>query len=91
MEKICKVLGVSKSGYFKWIKRPKSSRQKKHEELSQKVLKTHIEFKQRYGSIKITKMLNKQGIKVSQRIVSRIMTKNNWKSCFKCYFLHIQL
>ncbi|MBS4189775.1 IS3 family transposase [Bacillus sp. FJAT-49705] len=54
-------------------------------------MKTHIEFKQRYGSIKITKMLNKQGIKVSQRIVSRIMTKNNWKSCFKCYFLHIQL
>ncbi|WP_249365496.1 IS3 family transposase [Cytobacillus citreus] len=81
VEKMCKVLGVSKSGYFKWIKRPKSSRQKKHEELSQQVLKTHIEFKQRYGSIKITKMLNKRGIKVSQRTVSRIMTKNNWKSC----------
>jgi putative transposase len=78
---MCKVLGVSKGGYFKWLKRPKSDRQKKHEELSQKILQIHLEFKQRYGSVKITKILNKRGIKVSERTVSRIMTKNNWKSC----------
>lgn len=78
---MCKVLGVSKSGYFKWIKRPKSDRQKQHEKLSQKVLQTHLEFEQRYGSVKIAKTLNKHGVKVSQRTVSRIMTKNNWKSC----------
>ncbi|MGI6684442.1 MAG: IS3 family transposase [Bacillota bacterium] len=81
VEKMCKVLGVSKSGYFKWLNRPKSDRQKQHEELSQKILQTHLEFKQRYGSVKITKTLNKQGVKVSGRTVSRIMTKNQWKSC----------
>ncbi len=78
---MCKVLGVSKSGYFKWLNRPKSDRQKKHEKLSQKIFQTHLEFKQRYGSIKIAKTLNKRGLKVSERTVSRIMTKNNWKSC----------
>ena len=78
---MCKVLGVSKGGYFKWLKRPKSDRQKKHEELSQKILQIHLEFKQRYGSKKVTKTLNKRGIQVSERTVSRIMTKNNWKSC----------
>ncbi|MEK5390257.1 MULTISPECIES: IS3 family transposase [Heyndrickxia] len=81
VEKMCKVLGVSKSGYFKWLNRPKSNRQKKHEKLAQKILKTHLEFKQRYGSVKITKTLNKRGMKVSERTVSRIMTKNQWKSC----------
>jgi putative transposase len=78
---MCKVLGVSKSGYFKWLKRPKSNQQKKHEKLSQKILQTHLEFKHRYGSVKIAKTLNKRGVKVSERTVSRIMTKNNWKSC----------
>jgi len=78
---MCSVLGVSKSGYFKWIKRPKSEQQKKHEKLSQEILKTHLEFKQRYGSVKITKTLNKRGVEVSERTVSRIMTENNWKSC----------
>ncbi|MDM5155829.1 IS3 family transposase [Bacillus sp. DX1.1] len=72
---------VSKSGYFKWLKRPKSNRKKKHEKLTQKVLQTHLEHNQRYGSVKIAKTLNKCGVKVSERTVSRIMTNNQWKSC----------
>ena len=67
VEKMCDVLGVSKSGYFKWLKRPKSDRKKQHEKLSQKIFQTHLEFEQRYG-----------GVKVSERTVSRIMTKNQW-------------
>lgn len=78
---MCLVLGVSKSGYFKWLNRPKSSRQKKTERLTRIILRTHLEFHQRYGSVKITKTLNKRGVKVSERTVSRIMTNNNWKSC----------
>lgn len=78
---MCNVLGVSKSGYFKWLNRPKSDRQKKHEKLSKVILRTHLEFKQRYGSTKITKTINKRGVKVSERTVSRIMTANKWKSC----------
>ncbi|MEH6889414.1 IS3 family transposase [Bacillus sp. JJ864] len=81
VEKMCNVLGASKSGYFKWLKRPKSDRQKQHEKLSQEIFQTHLEFKQRYGSVKIAKTLNKRGVKVSERTVSRIMTKNQWKSC----------
>lgn len=78
---MCKVLGVSKSGYYKWLNRPKSARAKKHEKLTKQVLQTHLEFNQRYGSVKITRTLKKRGVEVSERTVSRIMTKNNWKSC----------
>jgi putative transposase len=78
---MCNVLGASKSGYFKWLKRPKSDREKKHEKVTQAILRTHLEFKQRYGSVKIAKTLNKRGLKVSERTVSRIMTNNQWKSC----------
>jgi putative transposase len=68
---MCSVLGVSKSGYFKWLKRPKSDRQKQHEKLSQEILQTHLEFKQRYGSIKIAKTLNRRGVKVSENVLDR--------------------
>jgi putative transposase len=78
---MCLVLGVSKSGYFKWLNRPISNRQKKHEQLAKAILRTHLEFQQRYGSVKITKTLNKRGVQVSERTVSRIMTKNQLKSC----------
>lgn len=78
---MCLVLGVSKSGYFKWLNRPKSDRQKKHEKITKAILRIHLEYKQRYGSVKITKTLNKRGVAVSERTVSRIMTKNKWTSC----------
>ncbi|WP_445506427.1 IS3 family transposase [Niallia sp. 03190] len=67
-------MGVSKSGYFNWLNRPKSEQRKKQEKLSQAILQTRLEFKQRYGCVKITKTLNKRGVKVSERTVSRIMT-----------------
>ncbi|WP_445662653.1 IS3 family transposase [Cytobacillus sp. FSL R5-0596] len=35
----------------------------------------------RYGRVKIVKTLNKRGVNVNERTVSRIMSKNNWKSC----------
>ncbi|MBS4193176.1 hypothetical protein KHA94_24070 [Bacillus sp. FJAT-49705] len=44
-------------------------------------MQTHLEFKQIYRSVKIAKTLKKRGVKVSERTVSRIITKNNWKSC----------
>jgi len=62
------------------VKTTQSERRKKHEKLTQKILQTHLEFKQRYGSVKIAKTLNKRGVKVNERTVSRIMIKNNWKS-----------
>ncbi|NMA85512.1 MAG: IS3 family transposase [Epulopiscium sp.] len=40
------------------------------------MLQTDLEFKQRYGSVKITKPLNKRDLELSERTVSRIMTKN---------------
>jgi putative transposase len=32
---MCQVLGVSKSGYYAWLKRPKSNQKEKKEQLTQ--------------------------------------------------------
>lgn len=69
VDKMCKVLGVSESSFFKWLKRPKSERQKKHEKLSQEILQTHLEHKIRYGSRGGTSMKNKHRLVMNIIIV----------------------
>lgn len=70
---MCKVLDVSTSGYYKWIKRKPSAR-----ELHQKMLKKRIKyyyfhFKRRAGSRPITAALHEKKILVSSKTVSRLM------------------
>ena len=46
-----------------------------NEELDQKIKEEFKKSKKRYGSPKITKILNKKGLKVSQKRVARRMKK----------------
>lgn len=71
--KMCQVLGVTKSGYYHWRKRPKSEQRKKKEALTREVKRVFVESKERYGSPKITQVLVQQGIHTTQKNVSRIM------------------
>lgn len=77
---MCKVLEVSRSGYYAWCERPPSNRTKKRKELVKKIRKTHQESRELYGSPKITQALRKQGITVSERTVSRLMTQHQIRS-----------
>src|SRR5690625_6597488 len=77
---MCQVLGVTKSGYYDWRKRPKSEQKKKKEALTKQVKRVFIESKKRYGSPKITKILNQEGIHTTEKNVSRIMRENNMRS-----------
>ncbi|NSL53382.1 IS3 family transposase, partial [Bacillus sp. P2(2020)] len=71
---------MSKSGYYAWRGRPKSNQKKRKEELTILVRRAHLESRQNYGSPKITKQLNRQGIQVSEKTVTRIMQENNIRS-----------
>lgn len=77
---MCEVLGVSKSGYYNWRKRPKSEQKKKKEVLTREIKRIFVESKERYGSPKITKVLEEQGIHTTEKNVSRIMRENNMQS-----------
>jgi putative transposase len=78
--KMCEVLGVSKSGYYGWSKRPLSNRAKRRQELTKEVKRVHEESNQIYGSPKIHKQLGNEGIKTSQRTVQRIMVDASIRS-----------
>lgn len=70
---LCKAVKLHHSVYY-YHKKNKENRYKKaNEELDKKIKEEYEKSKKRYGSPKITKMLNKEGIKVSQKRVARRM------------------
>lgn len=83
MEKMCNVLGVSKSGYYKWQqnKTKENSYQKRRNLLLARITWLFLDAHKRYGSPKITKLLRREGWAVSQRLVGKIMSENGLRSC----------
>jgi len=83
MEKMCSVLGVSKSGYYKWAqeKDNENSYQRRRNALLSRISWLFFDSHQRYGSPKITKLLRREGWIVSQRLVGKIMSENGLRSC----------
>nr|WP_236619688.1 IS3 family transposase [Bacillus sp. 1NLA3E] len=78
--KMCSVFGVSKSGYYDWLKRDESEQRMARKRLTEEIKNIYYKSKKRYGSIKITRELRKTGFSVSERHVQRIMTEEGMKS-----------
>lgn len=83
---MCEVMGVSESGYYKWKNRRTSPRSEWNELIAAEVVRVHKESKRRYGSPRITKDLNQDGIKVSQPTVAKVMKKQGIRSIAKKKF-----
>ncbi|WP_153126783.1 IS3 family transposase [Peribacillus tepidiphilus] len=80
VEKMCKVLKVSRSGYYKWRDRPESERTKRHKTLVRLVKKSFLGSRELYGSPKIAKDLVRNGTPVCQKTVARIMKEEGLRS-----------
>jgi transposase InsO family protein len=73
------VLGVAKSGYYAWLKRPKSNRALENEKLSVSIEAVYKESRGNSGSLKVQHGLNKRGINVSRARIARIMKSRGWR------------
>lgn len=74
---LCRVLEVSTSGYYDWINRPMSQRDKDNQRLTLKLHCFHQQSKEIYGSPKLHKDLLDDGEKVGIKRVQRLMKKAN--------------
>lgn len=87
IEMMCKVLGVSRSGYYSWLKRKPSKRALEEKELMKQIKEIHKNSKGTYGSPRIQKELKKNYVHVSRRRVAQLMKKagvcNRAKKRFK--------
>ena len=70
---MCRVLGVSASGYYAWRKRPPSQRAQASEALSRRIAAIHADSRQTYGARRVHAELAAAGVRVSRQRVARLM------------------
>jgi len=74
--KMAKVLEVSESGYYKWVKRPPSKRAEEDLKLIHEIKKLFDKFRGIYGARKITIELNRgRKRKINHKRVERLMNE----------------
>ena len=73
---MCRMFSVSRSGFYSWLKRGKSPREKSNEALTKQIRRIHQESHQIYGSPRITVALRQQGIQCTRKRVARLMKEN---------------
>jgi transposase InsO family protein len=77
VKKMCKVLKISKSGYYTWRGRRPSRRQLGNELLLEQIREVHKQSRGTYGSPRVSVELNEQGISCGKNRVARIMRVND--------------
>ena len=70
---MCRVLGLSPSGYYDWLRRPPSARVRRDAELKGRILAKWIESEKIYGCPRIHAALRDEGERVSRKRVARLM------------------
>ena len=58
---MCSVFKISRSGYYQWIRRKPSQRDKRKKRLEQQVRRVFVDSRRLYGSTKIWEALKKKG------------------------------
>jgi putative transposase len=84
--RVCQILKVSKSGYYEWIKNPKSNREKENELLIEKIKYYYQQSRGKYDSPRIYQDLKDNNIQCSLNRVARLMKKNNIQARLKKRF-----
>jgi putative transposase len=70
---MCELLEVSESGYWAWCKRPPSDRELADAWLTERIRQVHSASGGRYGSPRVHAMLRREGIRVGEKRVARLM------------------
>ena len=76
VQKMCRVLEVSRSGYYGWKRQPQGKRQKDNEKILMEIRESHKNSNRAYGSPRITEDLQANGTKCGENRVARLMKKN---------------
>jgi putative transposase len=70
---MCRVLGVSTSGYYAWASRGPSGRRRRDELLTGRIRAVHARSRGSYGSPRVHADLAADGVRVSRKRIARLM------------------
>ena len=68
---MCRVMGVSKSGFYRWLDRPASLKDQRRMDMQERVKQTYEEFEAAYGAPRLAKELTELGYPCSVNYVAK--------------------
>jgi transposase InsO family protein len=71
--RLCRALHVSRSGFYAWCRRPRSSHEVDDERLKVQVREAYVLGRRCYGRPRVHRALTRQGVRVSPKRVGRLM------------------
>ncbi len=80
---LCRVLGVSSSGYYAWRKREQSPRAKEDAVLTERITVIHQESRETYGAPRIHAELTAEGVGCGRKRVARLMRQARIVGCHR--------
>jgi putative transposase len=83
---LCKVLGISRVGYYQWQKRKATMRKIENMRLLEKIRYYYESSRRTYGLLRLWQSLRREGIMINRKRVYRLMKLNNIRSKMKKRF-----
>ena len=83
---LCRVLEVTRSGYYHWRHKAVGPRAKANQQLLEQIRQVFNRSRQTYGSPRVTRQLRRQQIVCSENRVARLMRRHNIRAKSKCPF-----
>jgi putative transposase len=80
---LCRVLRVSRSGYYNWKDRPLSKTARENAALTEKIREIHDRSRQTYGCPRVHAELRALGVHCSRKRVARLMRKAGIQGCIR--------
>lgn len=80
---VCKMVGVSKSGYYAWRSRAPSRRSREDAALTEKIREIHERSRETYGYPRVHAEMCALGIRCGRRRVARLMRKAELRGCMR--------
>lgn len=80
MRQLCRLYGVSASGFYAWRDRPASARSSDDAQVLRRIRDAHDASRQTYGSPRVHKALLQGGLHIGRRRVERLMRENQIQS-----------
>jgi putative transposase len=80
---MCRMLGVSRSGYYDWKERPPSKRQRADAHLTERIHEIHERSRRTYGYPRVHAELRAMGIRCGRKRVARLMREAGLKGCLR--------
>ena len=75
VSRLCRMLEVSRSGYYEWLGRPPSSHADVDQQLQEKVQRYFAQGRGTYGTRRIKHLLAQEGLQVSRRRIGRLLAQ----------------